>query len=64
MTALNESREKDSALATYWFATLAAAVDRHDYILANEARDHLHRLGFDVQQFETPRNRKPKGGAR
>ena len=58
----SELRPEDGAtLATYWFAKLAAAVDRADFILATEAREQLQRLGFEVRQSIPPR-RRPKGG--
>lgn len=57
-----ETRPHDTAtLATYWFAKLAAALDRADFLLASAARDQLRRLGYDVRQSAPPR-RRPKGG--
>lgn len=59
----SELRPEDGAtLATYWFAKLAAAVDRADFILATEAREQLHRLGFEVRPSIPTRRRRPKGG--
>ena len=59
----SELRPEDGAtLATYWFAKLAAALDRADFILATEARAQLSRLGFDVRQSAPPPRRRPKGG--
>jgi hypothetical protein len=61
----SELRPEDGAmLATYWFAKLAAAVDRADFILATEAREQLCRLGFEVRQSTPPRRRRPNGGGR
>ncbi len=59
----SELRPEDGAtLATYWFAKLAVAVGRADFILATEAREQLQRLGFEVRQSTPPRRRRPKGG--
>jgi hypothetical protein len=55
--------EEGATLATYWFAKLAAAVDRADFILATEAREQLRRLGFEVRSSAPPRHRRPRGGA-
>lgn len=62
MPASEIQPEDGATLATYWFAKLAAAVDRADFIMATEAREQLQRLGFEVRPSAPPRHRRPKGG--
>ena len=55
--------ESDNAaeFAVYWFARLVTAASLGDFVLANEARRQLSRLGWSV----VPRSsRRAKGGAR
>ena len=64
MPASDTHPDEGATLATYWFAKLAAAVGRADFILATEARAQLQRLGFEIRQSIPSHRRRRKGGGR